>query len=166
MALLLLASGAVAAPDNGVVERLSAPETISRSKDAQDKMQDTMKDIVQLQEKARKGTDVIRLNCVTDKLQQVKGNISVSDGSMTKMNEALAKGDDDGRQHQYDKINILLQNVLVLGTEAKNCVGDDVSYIGGTVTDEIIDPGIPTKDFTAFDLPALDTTRPPVATSF
>ncbi len=168
-ALVFLASVALAAPDpaNDVpAERLSASETLQHAKDYVSKMQETVRDIAQLQEQAKKQKDVIKLNCVNDKMVQVKGHMAVADTAMGNFNEAMGKGDDDGRRHEYQRVGILYQKVLVLGTEARNCVGDDLSYVGGLQRSEEIDPSIPQKDYTGFALPALDTARPPLATAF
>ncbi len=164
--LALCATAALAAPDATPDTNLSSSDMLSRAKDSVSKMQETVRDIAQLQEQAKKQKDVIKLNCVNDKMVQVKGHMAVADTAMGNLNEAMGKGDDDGRRHEYQRVSILFQKVLVLGTEARNCVGDDLSYVGGVQRSEEIDPSIPQKDFTAFPLPPVDTTRPPLATAF
>ena len=156
-------SGDSAIPDDATA--LSPQATLDAAKDAQGKMQDTLRRIVQLQELAKKQKDIIKLNCVNDKLTQVKGHLAVSDTSMNSLNEAVAKSDDDGRKHEYTRVSILYQKVLVLGTEAENCIGEDLSYVGAVKVTVDIDPTIPQADVTAFDFPSLDTSRPPVASA-
>jgi hypothetical protein len=170
-ALLVVAAatGALAAPDTAappaVRTNLSSTEALTQAKEYVSKMQDSLRRIVQLQEVAKKQKDVIKLNCVNDKLLQVKGHMAVTEQAMSGLNEAVAKSDEEGREHEYTRVTILYQKVLVLGTEAENCIGEDLSYVGETTVTVEIDPSIPQRDVTAFDLPAIDTTRVPVATS-
>jgi len=166
----LSATAAFAAPDQGpgdqpAASSLSAPETLAQAKDYQTKMQDNLRTIVQLQDVAKKQKDIIKLNCVNDKLVQVKGHLAVGDQALASLNEAVAKNDDGGRQQEYTKVTILFQKVLLLTTEAKNCVGEDLSYVGATSVTEEVPPYIPHQDVTAFPFPSLDTQRPPVASA-
>ena len=63
---------------------------------------------------------------------------------------------------------LLVQSVLVvtLGTEAEQCIGEDVSYVGQTTVDVEIDPSIPPEDPTQPDLPLPNVQRPPEASPF
>ena len=167
---LLCASAAFAAP--GIVpiqapagNTLTPSETLAQSKDFINKMQDSVRRIAQLQELARKQKDIIKLNCTNDKMLQVKGHLAVGDQAMTSLQEAMAKTDDDARQHEYTRVTILYQKVLVLATEAENCIGEDLSYIGSTNVTLDIDPSIPIADVTAFAVPTSAVERPPAASS-
>jgi len=167
---LLCASAAFAAP--GIVpiqapagNTLTPSETLAQSKDFINKMQDSVRRIAQLQELARKQKDIIKLNCTNDKMLQVKGHLTVGDQAMTSLQEAMAKNDDDARQHEYTRVTILYQKVLVLGTEAENCIGEDLSYVGSTNVTLDIDPSIPIADVTAFAVPTSAVERPPAASS-
>jgi hypothetical protein len=145
---------------------LSPQETVQQSRDYQAKMQDTLKRINVLQDRAKKDKDVIKLNCVSDKLVQVKGHLAVTDQSMTALQTAIARSDEGGRQHEFTRITILYQKVLVLGTEAEGCIGEDVSYVGSTRVDVDVDPNVPQEDPTEPTLPLPDVTRPPEASPF
>jgi hypothetical protein len=164
-AILLLASAALAAPDAppAVEANLTPSETLAQAKEYVSKMQDSLRSIVQLQEVAKKRKDIIRLNCVNDKLLQTKGLLTLSDGAMGNLNEAVAKNDENGRAHEYTRLTILYQKVLVLATEAGNCVGEDLSYVGTQTNSWEVDPAIPQRDVTAFDTPGVDPSRPPSA---
>ncbi len=172
--VLLVGSGAFAANDKDGAQadlpfakqaNLSPQETLTQSKEYQTKMLDTQKRIVELQDVAKKQKDIIKLNCVNDKLLQVKGHLAVNDQAMTSLNEAIAKNDDGARQHEFTRVTILYQKVTVLGTEAENCIGEDLSYVGQSRVDIEIDPSIPQVDVTDPGYPQLDTTRPPLASS-
>ena len=120
---LLVGSGALAANDKGATQadlpftklaNLSPQETLAQSKEYVSKMQDTQRRVVQLQEVAKKQKDIIKLNCVNDKLLQVKGHLAVNDQAMSSLNEAIAKNDDATRQHEFTRVTILFQKVAIL----------------------------------------------------
>jgi|SRR5579883_2007739 len=145
---------------------LSPVAALAHAKDDVSKMQDVLRRIVQLQELAKKQKDIIKLNRINDKLIQVKGHIAVADQALSSMNEAVAKSDEAQTRHEGRRVDILLQKVLVLGAEAENAVGQELSYIGGTTTTVDIDPNVRPDDPTAFSpsfLFVLDTSRPPLA---
>ncbi|MDB4967921.1 MAG: hypothetical protein JWN44_3610, partial [Myxococcales bacterium] len=125
---------------------LTPAETLAQSKDYYKKMVDTQRRIQSLYTKAKKDKDVVKLNCVSDKLTQVKGHMTVADQSMTSLNLDIARNDDPARQHQFTRVTILYQKVVTLGTEAEQCIGEDVSYVGATRVDVEIDPSIPPTD--------------------
>jgi hypothetical protein len=145
---------------------LSPQETLSQSKDYYKKMQETQRRVQMLQVKAKKDKDMVKLNCVNDKLTQLQGHMTVSDQSMSSLAADVAKGDDAARQHEFTRITILYQKVVTLGTEAEQCIGEDVSYVGATRVDVEIDPSIPPTDPTQPDLPVPDVQRPPEASPF
>jgi hypothetical protein len=145
---------------------LSPQETQSQSKDYYKKMQDTQRRILQLQSKAKKDKDMVKLNCVNDKLTQLNGHMTVTNQSMATLSLDISKSDDTARQHEFTRITILYQKVVTLGTEAEQCIGEDVSYVGATRVDVEIDPSIPPTDPTIPDLPVPVVTRPPEASPF
>ncbi len=146
---------------------LTPQETLAQSKDYYKKMQDVQKRILSLQSKARHDKDVVKLNCVNDKLVQVKGHLVVTDQSMASMSSALARSDDAARQHEFTRLTILYQKVVTLGTEAEQCIGEDVSYVGATRVDVEIDPSIPPGDPTQPPVPLVPPVeRPPEASPF
>jgi hypothetical protein len=145
---------------------LTPQETVAQSKDYYKKMQETQRRIQQLESKAKKDKDMVKLNCVADKLTQVKGHMTVADQSMSSLAATIARSDDAARQHEFTRITILYQKIVTLGTEAEQCIGEDVSYVGATSVDVEIDPSIPPTDPTEPPLPVPDVNRPPEASPF
>lgn len=140
---------------------LTTEEMISQAKEYQQGMGQVLKRIQVLQEGARKQKDIIKLNCVADKLVQAKVNVSIADQAMTSLQENVARADEGGRTHEFTRLTIINQKVTVLGAEAENCVGEDLSFVGATRVDLDIDPNIPQTDPTVPGTPVLDVTRPP-----
>jgi hypothetical protein len=172
--LVLVAGGAALAAQGGSNDsldlskaaKLSPSDTVKEARGYKQKMNETKGRIDRLSDKARKEKDVIKINCLTDKSVQVKGHIAVADQSMSTLESSVSRGDDGTRQHEFMRLTILFQKVVVLGTEAENCIGEDVSYVGDTKVEVEIDPTIPVEDPTEPLLPLPDVTRPPQATPF
>src|SRR5438045_7513795 len=96
-----------------------------QANDYQAKMNDILKRMVQLQEIARRQKDVIRLNCVNDKLLQLKQLQNIGDQAHNNMQEAIVRGDEDARYHEFGRITIAYQQAQVLSSEADNCIGEE-----------------------------------------
>lgn len=158
------ATGALAAPDDGpkldlpIAKRpaLSPQEQLAQAKVSIAKLQEILKKALTLHEKAKKDKDVIRLNCLNDKIVQIRGHIAVGDRTLNGLTEAVGKLDAEASQHEYGRVKIVLQKVQVLGTEAENCVGEISLFPegGGEVLLDI-DPSIPTTDPTTVYIPDL-----------
>jgi hypothetical protein len=126
-------------------------------------MNETVKRITDLQNQAKRQKDIIRLNCVTDKLVQTKVNITIGEQAMSALQESISRADEGGRTHEFTRLTIVNQKVTVLGAEAENCIGEDLSFVGATRVDVEIDPNLPTVDVTSPPAGQIDNPRPPVA---
>lgn len=152
--------------DLRLASRLSPGQTLKEARNYRVKMGDTKTRIDKLLGKARDKKDVIMIVCVEDKGVQVKGHLAVADQSMSTLETALQRSDEGVRQHEFMRLTILFQKVIVLGTEAENCIGEDVSYVGETKVEQEVDPNLPKTDPSEPTLPLPDVTRPPAATPF
>ena len=152
--------------DLSLAAKLSPGQTLKEARSYRVKMGDTSARIDKLLQKARDKKDVIMIVCVDDKKTRVKGHIAVADQSLGTLETALQRGDEGGRQHEFMRLTILFQKVVVLGTEAENCIGEDVSYVGDTKVEEEVDPSIPVDDPSQPELPLPDVVRPAAATPF
>jgi hypothetical protein len=154
--------GTPGAADVSVKQRpmLTPEEMVNQSKEYAKNMNDVLKRIQVLQDQAKREKDIIRLNCVTDKVVQVRVNISIAEQSMASLQEAVTRADEGERTHEFTRLTIVNQKVLVLGAEAENCIGEDLSFVGATRVDVEIDPNIPQYDPTQPPAPGIDIERP------
>jgi hypothetical protein len=106
-----------------------------------------IKQVEGLVEQARKQKDVIRINCLLDKLGQLKAHLNIADSAIQSLQEAIAKRDEGASLHEYTRITIVNQKAQVLGAEAQACAGEDLSYVGTTRVD-VETEGVPEGDFT------------------
>jgi len=150
----------------GQTPTLSVPEMNSQAREYQQSMSQVLRRIHALEETARKQKDIIKLNCVMDKQVQAKVNANIADQAMAALQENVARGDDGGRIHEFTRLTIINQKVTVLGAEAENCIGEDLSFVGATRVDLDIDPNIPRDDPTQPAVPTSPIERPPAASIY
>jgi hypothetical protein len=139
---------------------LTPEEMVNQSRDYAKSMNEVLKRIQVLQDQAKRDKDIIRLNCVTDKVVQVRVNISIAEQSIASLQEAVTRNDEGERVHEFTRLTIVNQKVQVLGAEAENCIGEDLSFVGATKVDVEIDPNIPQYDPTQPPTPGIDIERP------
>ncbi len=142
---------------------LTPADMINQSKEYFTGMGAVVKRIQTLQDQAKREKDIIRLNCVTDKLVQARVNVNIAEQSMATMQESMARNDQGEETHEFTRLTIVNQKVTVLGAEAENCIGEDLSFVGATRIDVEVDPNIPQYDPTQPGSPFIDITRPPQA---
>lgn len=162
------AAGGPGSPDQSDISvkqrsNLTAQEMTKQGNDYIKSMNDTLRRITDLQAQSKRQKDIIRLNCVTDKLVQSKVNITIAEQAMVALQESIARSDEGGRTHEFTRLTIVNQKVQVLGAEAENCIGEDLSFVGATRVDVEIDPNLPTIDITSPAQPQVDSPRPPYA---
>lgn len=108
--------------------------------------------IQHLQQLARKEKDVIKLNCVNDKLVQVKPQMNIADSGESE----LEGSNDANRMAAFELITQAADNVRRLREEADQCIGEPVQT-GGDSSNSFTGPGMrddPTKGFVGRDIEA------------
>ena len=146
--------------------QLSASEQLAQTDLYIAKMKSILDMVNKLADQARKDKDIIKLNCVNDKLIQIKGNLNLAEQSRDALKASAARTDDSTRNHEFAKLTIMYQKVTVLGQEAEQCIGEEISYVGATRVDIEVDKDIPEDDPTVIPPPPLPVVRPPLASPF
>lgn len=129
-------------------------QKISRSAGYVSQMRGTLKVVLGKLEEARNTKDVVKLNCVNEKLTQVKGLLRISEQSDVALQEAVAKKDQTSAEHEYTKVSIAQSKVEQLRGEAEQCIGQLAFRTDENLSVEMV---VPT------DLPNGDPTNPPAA---
>jgi hypothetical protein len=123
------------------------------------KMREVLKRVVEVRGIAKRQKDIIKLNCVNDKLLQVKQLLNIAESSRTNLDASIADNDESGRYDYYTNIVYSHDQTLALGAEAENCIGEDLSYLGPseTTVEGGDEPDDPTQtedpDFPEVELP-------------
>ncbi|MBS2027976.1 MAG: hypothetical protein JST54_08750 [Deltaproteobacteria bacterium] len=105
-------------------EKLSDKDKVSHSAAIIAKMRDTLKVVLQKLTEAREAKDVVRLNCVNEKLTQIKGFIKIGEQADLGLQEAVAKTDSGAADHEFTKVEIAGQRVAQLRADAEACIGE------------------------------------------
>ncbi|MBK7863185.1 MAG: hypothetical protein IPJ65_32160 [Archangiaceae bacterium] len=142
------------------------PEKIRRSAEALQQMRQALKDVLTKLEEARNSRDVVKLNCVNEKLTQVKGLLRISELADVAMQEAIAKKEDSGALHEYTKVSIASTKVTQLRAEAEQCLGQLAFRTDENLAIDVEVPeDLPKGDPTAPDTPIRVDARPAPASS-
>lgn len=158
------APNTVVPPTQDEKENPPNPEKIRRSAEALAKMRQALKDVLTKLEEARNSRDVVKLNCVNEKLTQVKGLLRISELADVAMQEAIAKKEDSGALHEYTKVSIASTKVTQLRAEAEQCLGQLAFRTDENLISEVTEPeDLPKGDPTAPDTPIIVDTRAPSA---
>ena len=130
------------------------PEKLSRASSSIASMRSALTDVLGRLEEARATKDVVKLNCVNEKLTQVKGLLRISEQSDVALQEAVSKKDSTAAEHEYSKISIAKNKVGQLRTEAEQCIGQLAFRTDENLTVEVEVPS---------GLPEDPTNPPPLA---
>ena len=134
---------------------LSGAEQLAQAGVFLEKMKEALTRVNTLAEEARKDKDVIRLNCVNEKLIGIRGMLSIAEASHTALKDAVARDDADERTHEFTKVQIAHTKAMELRAEAESCAGEVTIYFGDTVLETDVDPEVPEEDPTVVSPPDL-----------
>lgn len=139
-------------------------EKLRRSVEALARMRDVLRETLQKLEEARNTKDVVKLNCVNEKLTQIKGLLRISEQADVALQESIAKGEAASAEHEFTKVTIARQKVDQLRTEAEECIGQLAFRTDEQQQIEVQEPSyLPDYDPSQPDAPTVVVTRPPPA---
>jgi hypothetical protein len=144
---------------------LSPQDMMTQAREYRSRMDVLVKELQELIQKAQDAKDVIRLNCLSDKLAQLKANIAVADKGLQDLQDAILRRDEGASVHEYSRITIINQKAQALGAEGQACVGEDLAFVGATRL-EVEAPDVPEGSLTDPPPPAppnFVVDRPPSA---
>jgi hypothetical protein len=111
---------------------ISGDEMLSQGREYRQQIQSITMQIQVQSAQAKADKDVIRLNCLLDKLNQVKVNANMMDQALQSLQDCVSRHDDSAQLHEYTRVTIINQKAQVLRTEADACVGAETNYVGPT----------------------------------
>lgn len=110
-------------PDAVDASKVADPEKVRTSGESVGRMRSTLKDVLDKLEEARSSKDVVKLNCVNEKLTQIKGLLRISEASNIQLQEAVARGETTAAEHEFTKVSIARSKVDQLRAEVEQCIG-------------------------------------------
>ncbi len=105
------------------IERMSASDLTDAAERHIQHMRQVLSEVRGMLEDARVERDVVKLNCVNERLTHLRGLVRVSEESQRAMRQAISRNLLDEAQHEYTKIVVALDRVTQLREEAEECVG-------------------------------------------
>lgn len=156
------------APDETLDEAASLSNADKRTRAEQMlvEMREALQRATDVLGEARASKDVVQLNCVNEKLVQIKGLLKIGEQSSVRMYEGVAQDASDVVNHEYTKLAVAHQRTLVLRSEADQCVGESTIYTGDTEIEVEVDPSLREGDPTASPYPEVAPETPEVASTF
>jgi hypothetical protein len=133
---------------------LPDPQKVQKSSESLVFMRSVLKEVLGKLEEARQSKDVVKLNCVNDKLTQIKGLLRISEQSDVSLQESVAKHETTTAEHEYTKVSIAKQKVAQLRVDAEECVGQLAFRTDNSLVVEVTVPE---------DITGADVTDPPAA---
>jgi len=134
-----------------VTVTLPAVEVSARVQVFQEQTRADARHMQHLQQLARKEKDVIKLNCVNDKLVQVKPEMNIVDAAIAELESAT----DATRMPVFESISTAAENIRRLREEADQCIGEPVQT-GGDSSNSFTGPTAPDDPTKGFNGPELE----------
>lgn len=118
---------------------LPDPEKLEKSAESLNRMKSALKSVLTRVEEARNEKDVVKLNCVNEKLTQIKGLLKVAEQSDIALHEAIANKD-AAAENEFAKIGIARTKVDGLKNDAEQCIGQLAYIVDEKTTVEVQQP--------------------------
>jgi hypothetical protein len=139
-ALVLFAQPAQSAPGGGELADsggvtgggISLTLMISESQEALLGMSAGLRRASDILREARQSTDIVRMNCVNEKLTVIKGIIRIAEDAAQGLTEAVSRRNEDQAAYEHNKVKISLDRVNSLVVQAVNCIGSSATQSGET----------------------------------
>ena len=88
-------------------------QKLERSTQALGGMRESLRQVFEKVEEARRTKDVVKLNCANEKLTQIKGLLRISEQADVALQEALTRRETSVSEHEFTKVMIARQKVSV-----------------------------------------------------
>jgi hypothetical protein len=158
-------------PVGGKSDALGDSEKLKRAADAVNAMRASLRQVSSRVEDARNEKDVVKLNCVNEKLAQIKGLLKVAEQSEAALKDAVASSD-PAANAEFAKVGIARNKIDGLGNEAQQCIGQLAYIVDEKTTVEVQQPvGQPERETSGHYRPDPPPSmpcvlRPPCASCF
>lgn len=130
---------------------LSPQERAARGKAFVGTIERSSQSVLRQLQTARNDRDVVRVLCLSDKLNQVDVASRSAQDRYVALKTAAERGDADRARHEYTVLEVLNDRVRVLVNESNQCVGEETGFVGEAEVSVSIDPNLPEPD-TGFGL--------------
>jgi hypothetical protein len=145
-------------------ERLSNEERQERTDKSLEKMRDLSQQTQKLLEQAKDEKDLVKLNCVTERLGQVRGLVKVAVDALAELKDAIARKDDEAADHEFTKVALSQAKVVALRADAEQCIGQLAFFTDEKTLVDVEVPALTKADPTWIPAPrAIELRQPPAS---
>jgi hypothetical protein len=114
-------------------------------------------------DRARQERDIIKVNCLNDKLTQIDVTLRSGREHQELLQTAVGLNNDGQRNHEYSLLTIFRQRSEALEAEARQCIGEEAGGFGTETTVAYREnPNVPAEDTTQYPVTPTEIERPPV----
>lgn len=127
-------------------------------------------------EAAKKERDILKLNCLNEKLSDLRSILKIAETAAAQMEQAISKAQDEATEHEFQRIFISRKQGADLIIEASACTGEGILQSGEGQTSvtvstditggDVVDPGDGDVDLDTPDLPPSGSVYQPSPTGF
>jgi hypothetical protein len=155
-----------ARPDAEVPSRrtanLSGADQLREATATLDSITATRRRVSDLLDRARTDRDIIKVNCLNDKLTQVDVTLRSAREHQELLQNAVSLNNDGQRNHEFQLMNIFRSRSEGIEGESRGCVGEETGTFDPTrtVITVRVDPNIPEEDPTQLTPDSLAPERP------
>ncbi len=135
---------------------------LEKSGEHLERMKSSLRQVLGRVSEARNEKDVVKLNCVNEKLTQIKALLKVAEQADVALHESIANRD-PGADTEFSKIGIARTKIDGLRGEADQCIGQLAYVVDERTTVEVQQPeGLPERDVTSRRPPSAPWVTAPV----
>ncbi len=143
------------------VAQLSGPDQLREAGSVIDSISSTRRMVSDLLDRARQERDIIKVNCLNDKLTQIDVTLRSSREHQELLQTAVTINNDGQRNHEFQLMTIFRSRAQGLEGEARACIGEDTgTFDRDTRLTLIVDPNIAQQDTTTLTPDTLLPERP------
>lgn len=118
------------------IESLSGEEKLERGAAKIEDMRGGLDQTEDLLQTVRsRDSDIIKINCINEKLAAIKGFVKVSEQSYVSLDAAAKEADGGAENHHYTLISVAREKVSTLVAEAGLCTGEEMRFTGNAQID-------------------------------
>ncbi len=143
------------------VAQLSGPDQLREAGHVIDTVTSTRRQVSDLLDRARQERDIIKVNCLNDKLTQIDVTLRSAREHQDLLQTAVTINNDGQRNHEFQLMTIFRSRTQNLESEARACIGEDTgTFDRDTRLTLIVDPNIAEQDTTSLTPDTLLPERP------
>lgn len=144
--------------------QLSGADQLREAASVIEAMNGQRRQVSDLLDRARQERDIIKVNCLNDKLTQLDVTLRSAREHQDLLQTAVSINNDGQRNHEFQLMTIFRQRAGGLEAEARECIGEDTgTFDRDTRQSVLVDPNIAEQDTTTLTPDMLTPDRPLVS---